>query len=370
MRYFLLGALIFFSTTLFAGKRISLLTCGAGEEVYSTFGHSALRIYDSATKQDMVYNYGMFDFSDPNFLPKYIQGELLYFGAADNFDGFMGEYISDKRSVTEQVLNLNTAEIVAIENGIAQNDLPENKYYKYDFCFLNCSTKLRDLFSKSLGASFVYKDYMPADSITFMDILNTYLVKPHWIRVGINCILSSKVHAKMNSFQSMFLPKGLAKGFDNATINGKPLVMQTNVLNPEGINATISPNTPLYFFLILAATFFGLGFWDKAKRFMNIVDHIWFPLLGILGLFFLFMWFGTDHSQTKHNMILLWTLPTHVLWAVWRKKTWFAKYCTFAASFGTLFLIMHMLIQPIAFEVLPIVLYTFIRLRRHAMGRV
>jgi hypothetical protein len=236
MRPILIAALILCSTTLFAGKRISLLTCGAGEEVYSIFGHSALRIYDSATQEDVVYNYGMFDFRDPNFLPKYIQGELLYFGAADNFDGFMSEYIADKRSVTEQILNLNENQINAIKNGIAENDLPQNKYYKYDFCFLNCSTKLRDLFSKSLGSNFVYHDYMPADSITFMDILNTYLKKPHWIRVGINCILSSKVHAKMSSFQSMFLPKGLATGFDYATINKIPLVAETKVLNAESID--------------------------------------------------------------------------------------------------------------------------------------
>jgi hypothetical protein len=370
MRYFIILLLCLSSTTLFAGKRVSLLTCGPGEEIYSIFGHSALRIYDSATQADQVINYGMFDYSDPNFLPKYIQGKLLYFGAAENYDGFITEYIRDKRQVSEQILNLTQAQIIAVEQGIEKNNLPENKYYKYDFCFLNCSTKLRDLLASSLGKDLVYKDYMPADSITYMDILNTYLQQNHWIRVGINCILSSKVHAKMNSFNSMFLPKGLAKGLDNASIGGQPLVVKTNELTPSGIDESIGINTPMYVFVILAVVLFLLNFWHKANALCSVIDHIWFPILGLLGIFFLFMWFGTDHLQTKQNALILWALPTHLLWAVWRKKVWFAKYCLFAATAGTLFLICQFMMQPIAIEVLPIIIYTIIRLRRHAMGTV
>ena len=51
--------------------RISLLTCTPGDELYSIFGHSAIRITDSSNVGndyfDIVYNYGTFNFDDEGF---------------------------------------------------------------------------------------------------------------------------------------------------------------------------------------------------------------------------------------------------------------------------------------------------------------
>src|SRR5471030_2687036 len=90
--------------------RISLLTCSPGEEIYSTFGHSAIRVVDSSSVSDIVFNYGTFDFDDPNFYGKFIRGKLLYYLSVQNFqgpDGFEADYITDNRAIIEQVLNLS-----------------------------------------------------------------------------------------------------------------------------------------------------------------------------------------------------------------------------------------------------------------------
>ena len=124
--------------------RISLLTCDPGEDLYTTFGHSAIRVIDSAEGSDRVYNYGTFDFSDPTaFYVKFIKGgkDLKYFLSVDDFPDFMREYEYYQRSVREQELNLNCGEKTRLKLALLNNAMGENKFYKYDFLFDNCSTR-------------------------------------------------------------------------------------------------------------------------------------------------------------------------------------------------------------------------------------
>ena len=90
--------------------RISLLTCTPGEELYSTFGHSAYRVVDSNGITDIVYNYGTFNFNDEGFYLKFIRGKLLYYVSTENFRDFVSDYKADNRGITEQVLNLSGPE--------------------------------------------------------------------------------------------------------------------------------------------------------------------------------------------------------------------------------------------------------------------
>ncbi|MFQ3326240.1 MAG: hypothetical protein ACI8YC_000874, partial [Salibacteraceae bacterium] len=49
---------------LSSNARVSLLTCGPGNDLYSIFGHTAIRIKDDAQNVDVAFNYGTFAFSD------------------------------------------------------------------------------------------------------------------------------------------------------------------------------------------------------------------------------------------------------------------------------------------------------------------
>ena len=147
--------LLFFSAftfaTLFASGqdssrlRISLLTCTPGQELYSTFGHTAIRVIDSNSLTDYVYNFGTFDFEDPNFYLKFVKGKLLYFLSAEPYADFAALYRFEGRGITEQLLNLDAAEKDSTRRLLNQTLREENRYYLYDFFFDNCTTRPRDI---------------------------------------------------------------------------------------------------------------------------------------------------------------------------------------------------------------------------------
>ena len=145
--------------------RISLLTCTPGEELYSTFGHSAIRVVDLRNNTDLIFNYGTFDFNDPDFYKKFVQGKLLYFVSVDSIQNFLWEYEYFKRGVMEQVLNLTCAEKQNMIAALFENAKEENKYYRYDFNYDNCTTRLRDILEKATGKPLKSANILPSTLI-------------------------------------------------------------------------------------------------------------------------------------------------------------------------------------------------------------
>ena len=136
--------------------QISLLTVSPGEELYSTFGHSALRVYDSVSNSDIVYNYGTFNFDEPGFYTKFVRGKLIYYLSRDNFDNFIAENRQENRTTTEQILNLDCKEKNLLLLALYANMQEGNRGYKYDFLFDNCTTRLRGLIEKADADSAVH----------------------------------------------------------------------------------------------------------------------------------------------------------------------------------------------------------------------
>ena len=123
----------------------SVLTCGPGDDFYTTFGHSAIRICDTAQGLDLVYNYGTFDFNTPHFYWKFMRGQLNYMLGRSSFEAFMEEYIYYGRAVWEQRLNFTPREVNNLYLLLEQNYLPEYRHYRYDFFRDNCATRVRDM---------------------------------------------------------------------------------------------------------------------------------------------------------------------------------------------------------------------------------
>lgn len=299
--------------------RISLLTCTPGAELYSVFGHSALRIVDSASGTDIVYNYGTFNFSDPNFYTKFVRGKLLYFLSQSSFEDFMAEYRYFKRGVIEQVLQLNAAEKVELQQFMFQNVREENRYYSYDFLFDNCTTRLRDLIFKNKNLQRVAIDPFVASETTFRDHLHAYLDKAqmNWTALGIDLLVGMQADGKMDVYESMFLPEFLAKGLGKAQKMGGPLLSEEQIILEDG--QEVSTRTPLWklpLFLILCFSFFwiAMGFAkDRLTAYQKSVDRFVFMLTGMLGILLLFMWFGTDHQNCSKNINLIWAISFNVI---------------------------------------------------------
>jgi len=312
--------------------QISLLTCAPGEELYSTFGHTALRIQDSARGTDYIYNYGTFEFG-PDFYTKFIRGKLLYFLSVENFTDFVYEYQMQSRSIQEQILQLSCTEKQRLYSSLQTNALEQNRYYKYDFLFDNCTTRAGDIVVKNVDSSIVFKNILPGNGPSFRNLIHSYLNAGHeyWSKLGIDILLGVKLDRKVTNREAMFLPDYLLKGFDNADLGNHSLVAppQTILKMPSPLNGK-PLFTPFFVFtlLLVLIVVISLVQWNWARTTIRVFDFLFFFILGLAGFLLLFMWFGTDHKVCQNNYNLLWALPTNTVAAffVHGRKSWVEKY--------------------------------------------
>jgi len=305
--------------------QISLLTCSPGEELYLTWGHSALRVIDSATNTDIIYNYGTFDFDDPAFYSKFTRGKLMYFVSVQKFESFFEEYQYYQRGIVEQVLDLSCSEKKKLVSALHENAKEENKYYKYDFIVDNCTTRLRDIVFKNADAPVITNDIRPNEKITFRQLINKYLdsTYQYWSKFGIDILLGKPVDQKLTNNEIMFLPDYLLEGFDSSAIGKKPVVsMKHEILKPALPERKSSLFTPLIVFIVLFLVIFVLGLLKNTGKFLSVFDFILFFLSGFLGVFILFMWFGTDHPECKDNFNLAWAMPFHFIIIFFLFRKW------------------------------------------------
>ncbi|MEM6805699.1 MAG: DUF4105 domain-containing protein, partial [Bacteroidota bacterium] len=204
--------------------RISLMTCAPGNELYSAFGHSAIRVKDPKQGLDIVYGYGTFDFSDPLFLPKFIKRDLMYFLDTDKYGEFQYVYKYFKRSFDEQILDLDSIQTQRIYDFLKNNMKAENRFYLYDFFFDNCATRIRDVLYNELGPELKIEGKDEEGELTFRDILDLYLQESHWMDFGIDLALGAVVDKKATPWEQTFHPDYLAAFFQDAKLGGKHLV--------------------------------------------------------------------------------------------------------------------------------------------------
>lgn len=322
LRPYLLAAFLMMAAILRGQEcrmRISLLTCSPGSELYSIFGHSALRIVDSTVGTDIVYNYGTFNFSEPGFYNKFVRGKLLYYLSQEYFQDFAYAYAADGRSITEQVLNLTCSQRQQVLAFVQNNLREENRYYRYDFMYDNCTTRLRDIIEKFRDSTYRTDTIDLARNMTFREAIHFYLNRGqmHWSRLGIDLLLGSPIDKDMTNREAMFLPEFLEKGMDITGNQGDSLVLTR--LYPVRADTDIQRasflGTPFFIFLSIAFVVIILSLSSKpgVVNALMYFDKVFFLTLGLLGLLFVFMWFGTDHKQTKDNFNLLWAWPTHVV---------------------------------------------------------
>lgn len=316
---------------------VSLLTCTSGNELYSTFGHSALRFRGTIddTMTDEVYNYGTFEFgttfaTEMKFYYQFAKGQLDYKLSVDNFGYFQYEYIVTQRGITEQFLDLDANQKLALYQFMVNNAMPENSFYRYDFFYDNCSTRIRDVLQKVFGSGLIFKPNMQLveDQTTFRDMIQLYLNDMPWSDFGIDIALGMPCDKKVSSGEEMFLPDFLMNNFDRATIDGRPLVKTKKViLEHEDLVQEESNATPFkIFWSLLLITIVMIVASFLTKKPFQYYFNSYFVITGVLGLLVFFLWFLTDHSTTKTNWNILWLMPLNLLVPFFGKKNWMKKY--------------------------------------------
>ena len=299
------------------GLRISLLTCTPGAELYSIFGHNALRIVDSAAGTDIVYNYGTFNFNDPDFYTKFVRGKLMYFLSQTSYADFLFEYSYFKRGIIEQELKLNLVEKKALQQFMFENVREENRYYKYDFLYDNCTTRLRDIIFRTNSTKPLLPKVFTTYGKTFRDHLHGYLDRAAmpWTKLGIDLLLGVGADKPMSPMEVMFLPDYLAKGVALGTAKGKQLIFQETIALPDAQDPVIpGPFWQMPIFVIgLIVVMLLLPFILNADKWKVIADNILLIITGVIGLLLSFMWLGTDHQSFSKNLNLIWAMPFNLV---------------------------------------------------------
>lgn len=304
-----------------AGKldetNISLITCDPGNEIYSLFGHSALRINNPKTKLDLVVNWGLFSFSGGEFQFGYdfAKGRLKYRMGFQKMEYFIKEYKNSNRPVREQILNLSKYEKKKLLSLVEENYLPQNREYRYEFFYDNCSSRIRDLLDKTFDQNIKWGQSKDADSYSFRNIIHNYLKYDPWLELGIDLVLGRRIDVIVDNKNLMFLPVYLEIILDHSTfknneINNKIVSEKTTIIKSKQNERKVS-SINLYSWLTLIVTLLLLVL--KKEKLFNIWSNINLNLIGILGLLLVFMWWGTDHQATKYNLNLLWASPLHFM---------------------------------------------------------
>jgi Domain of unknown function (DUF4105) len=199
--------------------KISILTCGSGTELYSIYGHTAIRVNDLDNNIDIVFNYGYFDFNTPNFYLKFVKGDMQYFGAADSFSSFMAEYVATNRTVFEQELIISNQQKQQLFDDLNASLFSDQRFYTYKFIDKNCTTMVLDKINSVFEKKIVSKKISNNES--YRSVLYQYLTNHFWENFGINIIFGTKVDQKATK---LFLPNELMLNLNTTKFNNKYIV--------------------------------------------------------------------------------------------------------------------------------------------------
>jgi hypothetical protein len=348
---------------------VYLLTCGTGTETYSIYGHSALRVVYPEKQLDLVYNWGVFDFSTPNFAWKFAKGRLDYMLAVEPLKSFVQSYNYEKRYVQSQKLNLTNTEISKLVTLINENLRPENVKYRYDFFYDDCSTRIRDLIEKSVGEKLLYPPEARGKSPTFRDMVGKYQDPFPWLKFGIDLIMGSSSDKPASFRDRMFIPIDLQKELSESVINrdGKMTPLLQNPVRildfaPPAVKQNILI-TPAFVFTALFIIILMLSALIKKRKIIKWFDIVIFTLFSVLAGLMIFFNFFTDHGQMRLNLNIIWLNPVIIICLILiitgrQGIIWFRLLFYILAAF----LIIHFILpQSFNIGILPLLLILIIR---------
>ncbi len=290
-----------------AALQISILTCAPGEDVYTAWGHTAIRIIDSNRQTDVVYNFGTFDFNTPNFLAQFVKGNLNYFLSVDYFQNFILQYQYEGRSIKEQVLNLTAAEKLKWQNALQQNLEGNNRYYLYNFITDNCTTRVKD------GLYQFTSNQVPASDIKSFRVHVVeapYQQGIPWIGLGIDLLLGAVSDEAPSPFQAGFLPDLL---YDQ--IAAQPSLIASVQSYPFNTAISSTPTHPIYFILGLILVYLFVGKWNARWSVLaaKVLDIVLLFVFGLGGLLVMYMSLFSLHTACHENFNIFWIHPFYWL---------------------------------------------------------
>lgn len=348
---------------------ISLITCDVSPEVYAMYGHSAIRVADQSMGIDYVFNYGLFSFSEPNFVYRFAKGRTDYLLGGQSYASFVKSYKRSQRSMSEQKLNLTSSEKEKLFQFLQWNILPENAEYRYNFLYDNCATRVRDAIENCLEGELIYGSRI-GNLQTFRDLVDHYQRVSPWTNFGIHLLLGSPTDINADLRNQLFLPPYLELQFAQSNVRRgdevSPLCQAQQVIYqaPESPSISFAQLHMPSITMALLLLFYALLTIKQRKQHAigYFFDYFWLLFNGIIGLILTWFFFFSELPAMQANYNLLWACPLNIgLACIWMKKSWrntlTSKLWLIPALMSMMFLASSPLI-PQAFP-LPIYLIVF-----------
>ena len=306
---------------------ISLVTCYPGSRNYELYGHTMIRVQIEG--QDLLFNYGIFNFKQSGFIYRFVKGDCDYSLAAYPMQYLTQGY--EDRKIVEQVLDLDDAQKVDIISFLWNNVQPENAVYRYGWAYNNCATKPRDIIENAVGGSLEYGKPKRGEA-TFRSIMAHFDKNYPWQQFGIDMVLGYDLDHKLDYREQMFSPIILMEAMAGATQerDGKriPVVKATNILVEGGDEgAVLGPTpmvlTPMFVLTLLLVIVLALTIKERlSKRHYRWLDSVVFGVYGLVGVLVAFLTFVSSHYGTSSNLHIVWLHPLLLLPAImeWIKR--------------------------------------------------
>ena len=317
------------SFTLSNQAEISVLTCGPANEVYALYGHTAIRVNDPVYKVDLAFNYGVFSFDKPNFIYRFAKGETDYLLYPYKFTNFFEEYKKENRSIYEQVLDLTPKEKQQLFDFLIWNAKEENREYRYNFFFDNCSSRVRDVIEKQVDGKIIFPKES-ADPKTFRQLVKMYHSRDRWLNFGVDLVVCAPADRIATSYEEMFLPDYLMDHFSHARIQtatgSRALVSETRTLYeaPRMLVPGFSFTDPFIVFLLITGLVIFISVRQfRRKKISALTDYLVYGINGLMG--FILLWFVlySEHPAMSPNYNLVWAMPLNLVFALaWMVKKW------------------------------------------------
>lgn len=291
--------------TLTDSAQIQLITCTQGEQVWSKYGHSGIRVLDESKNMDIVFNYGIFDLMADDFYVKFVKGETYYQLGIEHYQHFLAFYQSIGRRIYWQELNLTLQQKQSIVDALMVNYQPENRYYLYNFVFDNCATRPYHLIKNALQDSII-STYQGFKGTDFRPAISHYTGPNSWVDFGINLVFDSRANTPMTNEQRLFLPEELMNYFAHATLSdGTPLVSRQDIGPFDPVHVPWYANCWLGVAVFTLAMLL-LSYYDRRRQHISwLVDAILITIYLILIAIVIFLTFFSCHPLVGFNWRLL-----------------------------------------------------------------
>ena len=319
-------ALIFFSLNIYANElenknryKISILSIGEGPSLVDAFGHTAIRVKDAQLKNDIVFNFGVYDFNSPNFYSNFVKGRPEYKLAIQNYSNLIQNYIRQKRYIVEHQLNLDQNSTKIIIDLLLEK--LNDPYYIYDYFRDNCTTRAADIVIDKTNNKFK-DDKLESEAIlTYRDLIHRKINENSWAALGIDLCLGAIIDKKINTRETFFLPENLMNYLD---LYEGDIIKRNIIYSPESeISYRENLPSPLLINLILSLIIVAITIFNfKSNKWNKSLDSLIFLISGSIGILIIYLWFFSNHFAGAQNFNFLWAFPLNfaLIFAIYKNK--------------------------------------------------